>query len=146
MNLTTRKRTVSRKGAKRAKGGALSCGGNSNGESSEPASRAESIATIKSAAGLILAVTENRNWIEVFFEGDMMHTKTINLPAGRMFDIYVEEIPHKTTVYEHPRTMILFDGPCDLAINRDGDKVVISGQFRTKIELMRAGRHAYVDG
>jgi len=45
-----------------------------------------------------------------------------------MFDIYIEEIPHKTTVYEHPRTMILFNGPCDLEITRDGDKVVISGQ------------------
>lgn len=106
----------------------MSFGGNSNGESCEPASRAESIATIKSAAGLILAVTENRNWIEVFFEGDMMHTKTINLPAGRMFDIYIEEIPYETTVYEHPRTMILFDGPCDLQITQDRDKVVVSGQ------------------
>ncbi len=100
----------------------------SHSDLSEPAVRQESIAKINSAAGLFLAVTENRNWIEVFFEGDMMHTKTINLPAGRMFDIYVEEIPHKTTVYEHPRTMILFDGPCDLEITRDGDKVVISGQ------------------
>lgn len=58
----------------------------------------------------------------------MMHTKTINLPAGRMFDIYIEEIPRKTTVYEHPRTMILFYGPCYLLITRDGDKVVASGQ------------------
>ena len=39
----------------------------------------ELIATIKNAAGLILAVTENRNWIEVFFEGDLMHTQTVNL-------------------------------------------------------------------
>ena len=101
---------------------------NPNGEASELAGHEESIATINSAAGLILAVTENRNWIEVFFEGDMMHTKTVNLPAGRMFDIYIEEIPHKTTVYEHPRTTILFNGPCDLEITRDGDKVVISGQ------------------
>jgi hypothetical protein len=88
----------------------------------------ESIAAIKSAAGLILAVTEERNWIEVFFEGDMMHTKTINLPTGRMFDIYIEEIPHKTTVYEHPRTMILFDGPCDLEITRDGSRVIVNGK------------------
>ncbi len=51
----------------------------------------ELIATIKNAAGLILAVTENRNWIEVFFEGDLMHTQTVNLPAGRMFDVYIEE-------------------------------------------------------
>jgi hypothetical protein len=58
----------------------------------------------------------------------MMHTKTINLPVGRMFDIYIEEIPRKTTVYEHPRKMILFYGPCYLLIVRDGDKVVASGQ------------------
>lgn len=73
-------------------------------------------------------MTENRNWIEVFFEGDMMHTRTINLPGGRLFDIYIEEIPHKTTVYEHPRTMVLFAEPCDLSITRDGDKVVVTGQ------------------
>ena len=87
----------------------------------------ELIATIKNAAGLILAVTENRNWIEVFFEGDLMHTQTVNLPAGRMFDVYIEEVPHKTTVYEHPRTMILFHGPCDLQIIREGDKVIVTG-------------------
>jgi hypothetical protein len=85
------------------------------------------IAAVKSAAGIILAVTENRNWIEVFFEGDLMHTRTVNLPAGTLFNIYVEEIPHKTTVYEHPRTMIFFDCPCDLKIARDGDKVIVMG-------------------
>ena len=87
----------------------------------------QTIAKIKNAAGLILAVTENRNWIEVFFEGDLMHTKTVDLPAGLSFNIYIEEIPHKTTVYEHPRTMIFFSGPCDLEISRDGDRVVVSG-------------------
>jgi hypothetical protein len=87
----------------------------------------ELIATIKNAAGIILAVTENRNWIEVFFEGDLMHTKTVNLPSGALFNIYIEEIPHKTTVYEHPRTMIFFNGPCDLEITRDGDKVIVTG-------------------
>ena len=87
----------------------------------------QTIAKIKNAAGLILAVTEHRNWIEVFFEGDLMHTKTVDLPAGLSFNIYIEEIPHKTTVYEHPRTMIFFSGPCDLEITRDGDRVVVSG-------------------
>ena len=87
----------------------------------------ELVATIKNAAGIILAVTENRNWIEVFFEGDTMHTKTVDLPHGIMFNIYIEEIPHKTTVYEHPRTMIFFDGPCDLEITRDGERVIVSG-------------------
>src|SRR6266576_1767952 len=67
----------------------------------------ELITTIKNAAGIILAVTEKRNWIEVFFEGDLMHTQTVNFPSDSLFNIYVEEIPHKTTVYEHPRTMTL---------------------------------------
>lgn len=87
----------------------------------------EPITTIKNAAGIIIAVTENRNWIEVFFEGDLMHTRTVNFPAGHMFDIYIEEIPHKTTVYEHPRTMIFFDRPCDLQIVREGEKVIVTG-------------------
>lgn len=85
------------------------------------------IATFKSAAGIIMAVTEDRNWIEVFFDGVIMHTETVNLPTGTLFNIYVEEIPHKTTVYEHPRTMIYFDGPCDLAISRDGNNVIVAG-------------------
>ncbi len=90
----------------------------------------ELVATITNAAGIILAVTENRNWIEVFFEGDTLHTKTVNLPDGIMFTIYIEEIPHKTTVYEHPRTMIVFDGPCDLEITRAGERVVVTGLAR----------------
>lgn len=85
------------------------------------------IATIEHAAGIILGVTENRTWIEAFFEGDLMHTKTVNLPAAMIFDIYVESVPHKTTVYEHPRTMIFFAGPCDLEITRDGNKVIVTG-------------------
>ncbi len=91
----------------------------------------ELVATIKNAAGIILAVTENRNWIEVFFEGDTMHTRTVDLPHGMMFNIYIEEIPHKTTVYEHPRTMIFFDGPCDLEITRDGERVIVTGMSST---------------
>jgi hypothetical protein len=87
----------------------------------------ETIDSIKNAAGLILGVSENRSWIELFFEGDLMHTKTVNLPTGSIFDIYVEEIPHKTTVYEHPRTMVFFSGPCDVRIVRDGNKIVVSG-------------------
>ena len=61
-----------------------------------------------------------------------MHTKTVNLPAGSIFDIYVEEIPHKTTVYEHPRTMIFFNGPCDVEVARDGNKVIVRGAHQTK--------------
>ncbi len=87
----------------------------------------ELIERVNNAAGLILGISENRNWIEVFFEGDLMHTKTVNLPAGSIFDIYVEEVPHKTTVYEHPRTMIFFTGPCDVEIVRDGNTVMVRG-------------------
>ena len=87
----------------------------------------EIVDSIKNAAGIILGVSENRSWIEAFFEGDAMHTKTVNLPAGSVFDIYVEEIPHKATVYEHPRTMIFFNGPCDVRIVRDGNKIIVSG-------------------
>ena len=87
----------------------------------------ELLASFKSAAGVILAVTENRHWIEVFFDGVIMHTETVNLPVGKNFTIYVEEIGHKTTVYEHPRTMIYFDGPYDLRVIRDGERVIVSG-------------------
>jgi hypothetical protein len=91
----------------------------------------ETIDSIKSVAGLILGVSENRNWIELFFEGDLMHTKTVNLPTGSIFDIYIEEIPHKATVYEHPRTMVFFSGPCDVRIVRDGNRIVISREAQT---------------
>ena len=87
----------------------------------------ELLATFKSAAGIILAVTENRNWIEVFFDGVIMHTETVNLPAGKIFSIYVEDIAQKTTVFEYPRTMIYFDGPYDLRVTRDGERVIVSG-------------------
>src|SRR5512147_2551857 len=90
-------------------------------------SREELLATFKSAAGIILAVTENRNWIEVFFDGVIMHTETVNLPAGKFFSVYVEEIAHKTTLFEHPPTMIYFDGPYDLRVTRDGERVIVTG-------------------
>jgi len=96
----------------------------------------ETIATIKHAGGIILAVSENRVWIEVLFEGDLMHTKTVNLPADTIFDIYVEDIPHKTTVYEHPRTMIFFSAPCDLEISRDGNRVLVSGSAPSQAEKL----------
>jgi hypothetical protein len=96
----------------------------------------EPIATIKNAGGIILAVSENRAWIEVLLEGDLMHTKTVNLPADTTFDIYVEDIPHKTTVYEHPRTMIFFSAPCDLNISRDGARVIVRGGAQNQTEKL----------
>jgi hypothetical protein len=92
----------------------------------------ELIDSIKNAAGLILGVSENRSWIELFFEGDLMHTQTVSLPAGSIFDIYVEEIPHKATVYEHPRTMIFFNGPCDVRIARDGNRIIVTGSSQAQ--------------
>jgi len=127
MKPMTRKRPISRQGEKRDRAGATTSYRTCNGESSGTGDREELIASIQNAAGVILAVTENRSWIEVFFEGDLMHTKTVNLPAGMICNIYIEEIPHKTTVYEHPRTMIFFDRACDLRVTRDGDKVIVMG-------------------
>jgi hypothetical protein len=77
--------------------------------------------------GIILGVSENRTWIELLYEGDLMHSKTINLPEGTLFDVFVEEIPHKTTIYEYPRTLVYFDGPCTLEIIRAGAKVIVRG-------------------
>ena len=96
----------------------------------DPAIDDKHIATIRNAAGIIVGVTENRTWIEAFFEGDLMHTQTVNLPARATFDVYVEAVPHKRTVCEYPRTMIYFDGPCDLEVTRDGDKVIVMGLER----------------
>jgi hypothetical protein len=89
----------------------------------------ELIERVRNAAGIILGVSENRSWIEIFFEGDLMHTRTVNLVPGFIFDIYIEEIPHKTTVYEHPRTMIFFERSCDLEIGREGSKIIITGRL-----------------
>jgi hypothetical protein len=87
----------------------------------------EFVERIANAAGIILGVSENRSWIEIVFEGDLMHTRTVNLPAGAIFDIYVEEVPHKATIYEHPRTMIFFNGPCDLEVSREANRVIVRG-------------------
>jgi len=126
MKPMSRKRAISRQ---EAKGGKMETTPSYriNSEASGIVDREELIASIENAAGVIIAVTENRNWIEVFFEGDLMHTKTVNLPSGRVFNVYIEEIPHKTTVYEHPRTMIFFNRPCDLRMTRDGDKLIVMG-------------------
>ncbi|OGQ80650.1 MAG: hypothetical protein A3F90_17540 [Deltaproteobacteria bacterium RIFCSPLOWO2_12_FULL_60_19] len=81
---------------------------------------------VKRVGMIILGVSENRNWIELLYEGDLAHAKRIELPGASQ--ILVEEIPHKTTVYEHPRTMIYLDGPCDIEICREGNQIVVRGQ------------------
>jgi len=95
--------------------------------SKPPVNQEELIDRVKGVGGIILGVSENRNWIELLYEGDLMHSKKIDLPSGSLFDIFIEEIPHKTTVLEHPKTIIYFDGPCTLEICREGDRVVVRG-------------------
>ena len=92
-----------------------------------PPQRENILDRVKGVGQVILGVSENRNWIELLYEGDLAHAKRIELPSGTLFDIFIEEVPHKTTVYEYPRTLIYFDGPCDLEICRDGNKVIVRG-------------------
>lgn len=94
-------------------------------KSSVPAEGA--VERVKGVGAIILGVSESRNWIELLYEGDLMHTKNIDLPADTLFDIFIEEIPHKSTVYEHPRMMIFLASPCDVEICREGNKVILRG-------------------
>ncbi len=88
----------------------------------------ELIERVSRVGGIVLGTSENRSWIELFYEGDHTHIKSVELPGDiPLFDIFVEEIPHKATVYEHPRTMIHLAGPCELEIVRDGNKINIRG-------------------
>lgn len=50
----------------------------------------ELVTTIKNAAGITRAITENLNWIEVFFECDIIHTQTVDPPDGIMSNIKVK--------------------------------------------------------
>ena len=87
----------------------------------------EILARVKRVGMIVLGVSENRNWIELLYEGDLAHTKRIELPSGTLFDIFIEEVPHKTTVFEYPRTLVYFDGPCDVEICQEGNKIVVRG-------------------
>jgi hypothetical protein len=87
----------------------------------------ELIDRIAGVGGIILGSSENRSWIMILYEGDLMHTQNVPLPEEACLDILVEEIPHKTTVYEHPRTTIYFERPCTLEIVRDGSRIVVRG-------------------
>jgi len=91
------------------------------------ANEEELIDRVRGVGGIVLGVSENRNWIELLYEGDLMHTKKVDLPSDALFDIFVEEIPHKSTVYEYPRTLIYLEGPCDIEIVRDGNKIIVRG-------------------
>lgn len=91
------------------------------------ASEEKLIDKINGVGGIILGVSEDRSWIEVLYEGDLMHTKKIELPCDAVCDVFIEEIPHKTTLYQHPRTLIYLDGPCDLEIIREGNRIIVRG-------------------
>ncbi|HWP60078.1 MAG TPA: hypothetical protein VNL14_19450 [Candidatus Acidoferrales bacterium] len=87
----------------------------------------ELVERVAGIGGIILGVSENRSWIELLYEGDLMHPKTISFPPGTLLDVFVEEIPHKTTIYEYPRTLIYFAGPCAVEIVRSGSKLIVRG-------------------
>jgi hypothetical protein len=96
---------------------------------SDPPEEAEKVLErVKRVGMIILGVSENRNWIELLYEGDLMHTKRIELPTDASAQIFVEEIPHKSTLFEPPRTMIYLDGPCDIEICQEGNQIVVRGQ------------------
>lgn len=82
---------------------------------------------VKRAGVIILGVSANRPWIEVCYEGDLMHTERFELPAGAS-QIFVEELPQKTILFDPPRTMIYLDGPHNLEICREGENVVVRGK------------------
>ncbi len=88
----------------------------------------ELIERVNRIGEIVLGVSDNRSWIELFYEGDHTHIKSVELPGDMpLFDIFVEEIPHKATIYEYPRTMIHLVSPCDLEILRDGNRIIIRG-------------------
>ena len=90
------------------------------------------IGRVKRAGAIILGVSENRAWIEVCYSGDLMHTERFELPADASAQIFVEEIPHKSTVLDPPRTMIYLERACDVEICRDGNNVVGRGTRRAR--------------
>lgn len=86
------------------------------------------LARVRRVGAIILGASENRNWIELCFEGDLMHTKRIELPADPTSQIFVEEILHKSTIFEPPRTMIYFDSPCEIEIVQEGNNFIVRGR------------------
>jgi hypothetical protein len=80
---------------------------------------------VKRAGVIILGFSANRPWIEVCYEGDLMHTERFELPA--VAQVFVEELPQKTILFEPPRTMIYLDGPHNIEICREGEMFVIRG-------------------
>jgi hypothetical protein len=93
-----------------------------------PASQDNVIGRVKRVGAIILGHSENRSWIELCNDGDLMHTKRFELPDDPASQIFVEEIPHKSTIFEPPRAMIFLSGPCDIEIVKEGNNFIVRGR------------------
>jgi len=86
------------------------------------------IGRVKQVGAIILGNSENRSWIELCNDGDLMHTQRFELPDDPTSQIFVEEIPHKSTIFEPPRTMIFLSGPCEIEIVQEGNNFIVRGR------------------
>jgi hypothetical protein len=94
-------------------------------ESSEPE---QLIGRVKPIGMIVLGMSENRPWIELCYDGDLMHTKRFELAADASSQIFVEEIPHRSTVFDGPRTMIYLDGGCEIEIVQAENNFIVRGR------------------
>ena len=83
------------------------------------------VGCVKRVGAIILGHSENRSWIELCNDGDLMHTQRFELPGGPIAQIFVEEIPHKSTIFEPPRTMIFLAAPCEIEIVREENNFIV---------------------
>jgi hypothetical protein len=83
------------------------------------------IGRVKPIGMIVLGMSENRPWIELCYDGDLMHTKRFELPADASSQIFVEEIPHRSTVFDGPRTMIYLDVGCEIEIVQEGNNFIV---------------------
>lgn len=83
------------------------------------------IGRVKQVGEIILGNSENRSWIELCNDGDLMHTQRFELSDDPTSQIFVEEISHKTTIFEPPRTMIFLAAACEIEIVREGDNFIV---------------------
>lgn len=97
-------------------------------ESSEQAEKV--IGRVKQVGAIILGNSENRSWIELCNDGDLMHTKRFELSDDSTSQIFVEEIPHKSTIFEPPRAMIFLSGPCEIEIVQEGNNFIVRGRVK----------------
>jgi hypothetical protein len=93
------------------------------------------IGRVKPIGMIVLGMSENRPWIELCYDGDLMHTKRFELPADASSQIFVEEIPHKSTVFDGPRTMIYLDYGCEIEIVQAENNFIVRGR---KVGLAKA--------